>query len=57
MLMSFRTLRRVLSHSKDRISDDDKSSTRSIVMTAVGETGRAHMLEHCKAVEEKMLLL
>ena len=57
----FRTLRRILSHSKDCISDDDKSSVVYKInccdcdASYVGETGRAlktQMSEHRRAVEK-----
>ena len=57
----FRTLRRILSHPKDHISDDDKSSVVYKInccdcdASYVGETGRTlktHMLEHRRAVEK-----
>ena len=59
----FRTLRRVLSHPKDHISDDDKSSASVVYKinccdcdaSYVGETGRAlktRVLEHRRAVEK-----
>ena len=56
----FRTLRRILFHLKDRISDDDKSSVVHKVdccdcdASYVAETGRALkacMSEHHRAVE------
>ena len=58
----FRTLRRILSHPKDRIPDDDKSSVvykincRDCDASYVGETGRAlktHVLEHRRAMEKR----
>ena len=57
----FRTLRRILSHPKDRIPDDDKSSIvykincRDCDASYVGETGRAlktRMSEYRMAVEK-----
>ena len=56
----FRTLRRILSHPKDRISDDKSSivykiNCRDCDASYVGEMGRAlktRMLEHCRAVEK-----
>ena len=57
----FRTLRKILSHPKDRIPDDDKSNViykincRDCDASYVGETGRAlktHVSEHHRAVEK-----
>ena len=56
-----KTLRRILSHLKDHVSDDDKSSVvykincRDCEASYVGETGRAlktHMSKHHRAVEK-----
>ena len=59
----FRTLRRILSHPKDRIPDDDKSSVvvykincRDCDASYVGETGRAlktRVSEHRRAMEKR----
>ena len=55
----FRTLRRILSHPKDHIPDDDKSSVVYKINCRdcdVGETGRAlktHVLEHRRAMEKR----
>ena len=57
----FRTLRRIFSHPKDRIPDDDKSSIVYKVnccdcdASYIGETGRpleTRMSEDCRAVEK-----
>ena len=57
----FRTLRKILSHPKDRIPDDDKSNVvykincRDCDASYVGETGRAlktRVSEHRRAVEK-----
>ena len=54
----FRTLRRIVSHPKDHIPDDDKSSImykincRDCDASYVGETGRALMSEHRRAMEK-----
>ena len=57
----FRTLRRILSHPKDRIPDDDKSSVVYKInccdcdASYVVETGRAletHVSEHCRAMKK-----
>ena len=57
----FRTLRRILSHPKDHIPDDDKSSIvykincHDCDASYVGETGRAlkaRVSEHCRAMEK-----
>ena len=56
----FRTLRRILSHPKDRIPDNDKSNVvykincRDCDTSYVGQTKRAlktRVSEHCRAVE------
>ena len=58
----FRTLRRILSHPKDCIPDDDKSSVvykincHDCDASYVGETGRALktcVSEHCRAMEKR----
>ena len=58
----FRTLRRILSHPKDRIPDDEKSSVVYKInccdcdASYVGETGRALktcVLEHRRAMEKQ----
>ena len=58
---TFRTLRRILSHPKDCIPDDDKSSVVYKIQllcdaSYVGEMGRAlktHVLEHHRAMEKR----
>ena len=58
----FRTLRRILSHPKDCIPNDDKSSIvykiscRDCDASYVGETERAlktHVSEHCRPMEKR----
>ena len=54
----FKTLRRILFHLKDHISDDDKSSVvykincRDCDASYVGRALKTHMSEHCRAVEK-----
>ena len=55
----FRTLRRILSHSKDRVSDDDKSSIVYKINCHdcdASYVGRTHMSEHRKGSGEDGLL-
>ena len=51
----FRTLRRILSHPKDCISDDDKSSVVYQINCChcdASYVGKTSVLEHRRAVEE-----